>query len=322
MKKLSALLFILFSCTQLFSQTDSLVFTNWKYKGQVGLDFNQAGFYNWAAGGNSSVAFTGLFNYSANYKIDTTLYWENSIDLGLGYVFFHDLDTLNMRKTEDKIDLNSKFGYNVFTDNVYAASLVNFKTQFMDGFNYPNSTTEEYVSGAFSPAFLIVSIGMDYKPSDRFSVYVSPLTGRFIWVTDTVLANRGLHGNYVNEVIENGVTRKVGETFTKQLGGMARVSYKNEILENVNYDGRIEFFVNYTPQFSRSVFNYVRVNSENTFNMKINSWLSANVFVHFIYDHDVLIPIFEEVNGVEVETGRGRRLQVKEIIGLGISYKL
>jgi hypothetical protein len=39
-----------------------------------------------------------------------------------------------------------------------------------------------------------------------------------------------------------------------------------------------------------------------------------------IYDHDILIPIYEEVNGVETEVGSGPRTQLMQLFGIGLTY--
>jgi hypothetical protein len=48
--------------------------------------------------------------------------------------------------------------------------------------------------------------------------------------------------------------------------------------------------------------------------MKINDYLSANLVTNMIYDHDILIPLDDEGN-------KGRRIQLKQLFGVGLSYK-
>jgi hypothetical protein len=54
--------------------------------------------------------------------------------------------------------------------------------------------------------------------------------------------------------------------------------------------------------------------------MTVNKYITVNIFAHFIYDHDIDVPVYEEQAGEDVQVGVGPRLQVKQTLGLGISY--
>jgi len=64
------------------------------------------------------------------------------------------------------------------------------------------------------------------------------------------------------------------------------------------------------------------VDWETAFNFRINSFLSSNLYLHLLYDHDIPIPTYETIQGQKVETGEGPRLQVKENFGIGLSIKV
>lgn len=51
--------------------------------------------------------------------------------------------------------------------------------------------------------------------------------------------------------------------------------------------------------------------------MKVNKFITVNAGVQLIYDDNTKIPTFE--NGVK--TGEGPKLQVKQVVGAGITYK-
>ncbi len=63
------------------------------------------------------------------------------------------------RKTDDKIVFSSKFGY-LIKRNSYWAALLNFKTQSMPGYNYPNDSV--MISTFMSPAYFIPAVGYDF----------------------------------------------------------------------------------------------------------------------------------------------------------------
>jgi len=83
------------------------------------------------------------------------------------------------RKTDDLIDITSKYGYQV-AKKWYAAALVNFNSQALEGFAYTD-TINTKISNFLAPGKLLVSLGMDYRPNDNLSVFISPITTRWIF---------------------------------------------------------------------------------------------------------------------------------------------
>lgn len=314
MKKL-LILFLIVSVTAVWSQTpekkDSVQL--WKTGGFTSLNFNQVQLSNWAKGGESSISATGLINLFANY-IHKDMTWDNSCDFGYGVLKTEDQ---SMRKNEDKIDLNSKFGYKAIPKFYYAA-LLNFKSQFDFGYNYPNDSV--VISKFFSPAYLVASVGMDWKPSDVFSLYLSPFTGRFIFVGDQKIADAGaftgMPAKYdaFNNVIEHGAT------FRPEFGALLNAKFKKDVFKNINFESKVQLFNNYTDKIKENRAN-INVDWENNILMKINSFVSANIFLHFLYDHYTKIPLYEKINGVKTKVGDGPRLQLKEVLGIGFNYK-
>lgn len=71
-----------------------------------------------------------MVNYLANYKKDS-LSWDNYIDLRYGFL---KEDGNELTKSSDRIEFNSKVGYNTGGRWNYAG-LVNFKSQFAPGYN-------------------------------------------------------------------------------------------------------------------------------------------------------------------------------------------
>src|SRR5690349_13683230 len=109
---------------------DSL--SNWKKAFKVGMNFNQASFSsNWKGGGTNAVGFNTLLNFKANYKKERSS-WDNEID------FFYGLNNnagIGYRKTNDRIFMDTKYGYALTSKWDLAASL-NLLTQFAEGYNY------------------------------------------------------------------------------------------------------------------------------------------------------------------------------------------
>ena len=92
----------------------------WRKGGLFNINFGQTSLTNWAAGGDQlALNFNGFLNLFAYYKKDKHA-WDNSLDLAIGYVKTTSLGT---RKADDRIDLLSKYGYEIF-NKVYLTRTV------------------------------------------------------------------------------------------------------------------------------------------------------------------------------------------------------
>jgi hypothetical protein len=258
--------------------------TTWKKGGFASLTFNQVSLSNWAAGGENAISTTALLSLYANLKKDKVV-WDNSLDLGYGFM---KSEGKKLRKNEDKIDLLSKFGYQA-VKHWYYAVLFNYKTQFSEGFNYPNDSV--VISKFNAPAYLSISIGMDYKPNDYFSLYFSPAAGKFTIVADQTLSDLGLYG------VEPG--KKVRSEF----GASFNAKFQKDILPYVNVLSKLVLFNNYTDKDKSNRAN-IDVNWEVMVNIKAGKFLTTSIFTNLIYDQNVI-----------------NKTQFKEVIGVGLSYK-
>jgi hypothetical protein len=279
-------------------KTDTI--SGWKKGAVSGFNLAQTALVNWAAGGERSFAINGVFNFFANYK-KNKLTWDNSLDLGYGLL--RQGESTEFRKTDDKVDLLSKFGREA-VKNLYWAGLFNFKTQMTPGYNYLSDGTKVTISDLFAPAYIITAIGLDYKPTAYFSVFAAPVTGKITIVSDETLSNAGAFGV------------EPGRKSNKEFGGYVRViftknDFKKEFLKNVSITSKLDLFSNYLKNPENVVVNW-----ENMIAMKVNKYINVNLNTHLIYDDK--IKIAKEENGVVTSYPR---VQFKEIFGVGISFK-
>lgn len=278
----------------------------WKIGGVTSLNLTQVGLTNWASGGENSLSVTGLVSLYANLKKGNST-WDNSLDLAYGILQQGDAD---VRKTDDKIDFTSKYGQKAFK-NWYYAGLVNFKSQMTAGYNYPDDSTE--ISNFLAPGYLLGAIGMDYKPSEVFSLFISPITMKMTIVNDQTLADAGAYGVDPAEFDNFGTLLSQGKTSRSEYGGYLRALLKKDIMKNINLQTKLELFSNYKEA------THVDVNWEVLIAMKVNKYISATISTQLIYDHDIDIAIDNNNDGIIDAVGP--RTQFKEVIGVGISYK-
>ena len=277
----------------------------WKVGGAFGLNFSQVYLENWAAGGQSSVSGTSLINLFANYKKGKSS-WDNTLDLAYGLLRQGDQGVVF--KTDDRIDLSSKYGYQASQKWFYSA-FMNFRTQFAPGFGLADGVPNqnEVISDFLAPAYLLAAAGMDYKPSDKFTAFISPATYKMTMVMNDSLANVGAFGV------------DPGQNVRSEIGGYVRLAYNTNVVENVDLTTRLDLFSNYlnNPQ-------NIDVNWEVLIAMKINSFMTATVTTQLLYDDDIILqkkdPILDEEGNV-IDSGRGPGVQFKEVLAIGFSYK-
>ncbi|NJK96067.1 MAG: DUF3078 domain-containing protein [Bacteroidales bacterium] len=166
-----------------------------------------------------------------------TLTWDNTIDLAGGYL----RQGTQNRKTDDKIDFSTKIGM-AASKNWYYSGLLNFRSQFLPGYNYPNDSVK--ISDFLSPAYIVTAFGMDYKPGKSLTAFVAPLTGKITIVGIQELADKGSFGVEPAEY-ENGVKIKDGKRFRQEFGGYLKVGFQKDIMKNVNLSTKIDAFSNY-----------------------------------------------------------------------------
>lgn len=289
-KLLLTALFLPFFILHAQDEPDTTTF--WKAGGNTSLTFSQVSLTNWSAGGKNSVSGTFLFSTFLNYTKDKNA-WENSFDIGYGLT---QQGTENIVKTEDKLHFVSKYGHQA-SSKWYYTVLTDFKTQMDLG--YKNPPENEIMTSKFmAPAYLMTSIGMDYKPNDNFSLYFSPITSKLTIVNDKKLSAQGAFGV------------EPGDNLRSEFGASVKSVYQKEnLIENVDFKNRLDLFSNLTNHPER-----VDVEWETTFDLKVNSFLSANLGTTLLYDHDIK---YVDSQGIE----HGARVQFKQLFGFGINYK-
>jgi len=277
----------------------------WKTGGVLGVNFSQTELVNWAAGGQSSMSLNGIFSVFANYKRGKNV-WDNSLDLGYGIL--QQEDVKYAKKTDDKVDLLSKYGRKAYK-NFYYSSLLNFKTQMASGYIYPTDSTRDKVSDFFAPAYFIGAIGMDYKPDNHLSIFAAPITTKFVFVNDTILSNAGAFG------VEKG------KPYRGEFGGYIRAIYsknnfQNVFLKNISFTTKLDLFSNYLENPENIVVNW-----ETLIALKINKYINVNINTLLIYDDKIDIGKDENNNGIIEPNEMKPRIQFKELLGIGLSIK-
>jgi hypothetical protein len=265
----------------------------WKTGGLYNLTFNQAALSNWSAGGDkSALSLNTMLNLYAFY-LDGRRSWDNTLNVQYGIA---NTTSLGTRKTTDLFDITSKYGYDL-GHKWYLSGLVDIRSQFSAGYNYPDANTRVKTSDFLAPAYLLVSAGMDYKPNDNFSLFLSPATMRELIVKDDSLAALGAFG------VDSGKKSRF------EFGAYASLNFKTNVSKTASYVGRLDLFSDYLDKPQN-----IAVFMTNVLNVKVTTLLSMNLSVTMVYD--------DRIKSVDSDgTFGGPKLQLQEIFGIGLAYK-
>ena len=266
----------------------------WKLKSLYSLSGTQSSFVNWNAGGRNNISLIGNISASADYN-KAKWNWSSDVTLAFGGIkYLDDVQGVDLQKTEDKIDLSSIVGMRI--SKRFLISLNSgFKTQFADGFTYPNDSVA--VSKFMAPGYLNLALGTDYIKDANFSVFGSPFASKTTLVMDDSLSQLGAFG------VEKG------ERIRHEFGAFIKLKWNSKLMKNIDMKSKIELFSNYLNNPEN-----IDVNAELVFIFRVNSLFSATAQWNLVYDDDIKI---RDKNG-----NIGPRTQFKSVLGIGISYKL
>lgn len=221
-----------------------------------------------------------------------------------------------LRKTDDRVELNSILGKDMKWENWYFSFFMNFKTQFTDSYDYEDDFLDQNenpgdpyygfdnedfaTSGFFKPAYWQFGPGMLWKKSDNLSVNIAPLTSKLTFLTSEKFSYNDDDPNAVfyessNDVETNGVAP--GDSLLFEFGINIRGYYKIDIMENVSFENILTLYSNYLDKPQNVDLDY-------TMNLvlTINKWLSTDLTFQTIYDDNAY-----------------SGFQMREVFGLGVN---
>jgi len=252
----------------------------WTHSGISNLTFGQTSLQNWVAGGNNTVSGDFMFNASLNYLNDK-LFWDNNLSMEYGLVYSSSTDWM---KAADKLNLTSIAGRKI--SKTWSVSvLLNFYTQLANGYNYPDK--DHYVSTFMAPGYLDLALGFTYKPNQKYSLFLSPVSERAVFVLNDSLSKSGAFG------IDSGKKTKF-ET------GVYLLAKTNQMISSkLNLISTLDLFTPYTKDFGN-----IDVYWDFLLNYKLNKLLSATLNTTLRYYDKEL-----------------HKIQIKEILGFGLTYQ-
>ncbi|NOR74242.1 MAG: DUF3078 domain-containing protein [Draconibacterium sp.] len=275
--------------------------TPWKIGGVGNVGLTQTYLQNWKKGGQSSIAMLMVLKGFANYsRADGKIRWENSAEIRNGWIRPGGQGS-EIQKNDDRFEFTSRYSVSAFSKWFYSAEL-NFETQFFKGFQYPTEDHPDPISGFMAPSKTFIKVGLEYNPNKEFSMLLSPFTLKNVFVRDTTLIDQTKFGVEPNR-----------KSFWEP-GLNADLKFKTKITDDISYQTKYKMFINYKEPFRKFDINW-----ENLFIVKLNDYFNVRLMVHFIYDDNVLFPLYDDN---DVQIGEEPKLQIKELMTIGFAYKI
>ncbi|OIQ19438.1 DUF3078 domain-containing protein [Lacinutrix sp. MedPE-SW] len=279
----------------------------WLQENKAGLDINEVTFVNWSAGGSNSISALFNLHSSLRYKRDN-LIWKSVARTRYGV---NKQENQKLRKTEDELELSSTIGYRKDTlTNWYYSGKFNFKTQFSNGYNYPDRANP--ISRFMAPGYMFLGVGIEYgKNIEKLAFYFSPLTYKGTYVLDQTLADAGSFGVEPAIYDELGNRIKKGENVRTEMGVLVTNNYETELFDNIHLRNQLSLYTDYFNSFGN-----VDVDWELVFDFKVNDYVKATLGSHLKYDDDIKTLVETDVEDEFEE--KGAKVQWKQALGVGV----
>lgn len=317
MKK-TLLLFTLICVLTGNAQEPSQKDTSWKSAGLFGLNFSNTSLSDWSGGGQNNVAFNSILNYQIIYAKANTI-WETKLDAQLGFI--KNNNAPSFKKNLDQLFLLTKYNLKAFKKYWYYSAQADYRTQFAPAYVYNGDVRIDSVpatSDINSPGYIQVALGLDYKPTDYFSINFAPAAGKITIVNRQYLADEGAFGVQAAVRNDQGEIVTPGKKVRYEFGGRIIVKFKKEIVKNTTLDSYLDLFSNYAnnPGNIDVVFN-------NLLSIKLNKFFAVTLLSQMIYDDDIITKrdwnedgLYDNPNDIN-----GPRLQLMTTFAIGFSYK-
>lgn len=252
----------------------------WKHSLVSGLNLTQVAFADWAQGGENALAWAlSLEGKSVNDQEKNN--WSNSYKLAFGQAR---LGGLGLRKTDDKIDLETILTYKLGTYvNPYAAATL--KSQFAQGYKYDAAGNKIPVSKLFDPGYLTQSVGAGYQPMPEIKtrlgaalreIFTSEFTGYADDPTTTTIENTRVDGG---------------------LESVTDVEWKMD--DNILFTSKLELFAPFKN------IDEIVIRNDNTIAAAVSKYIAVNLNLQLINEKQI-----------------SPRTQIKQTLAIGLRYRL
>lgn len=283
----------------------------WTTELSLGLDFLSNLVLNPAVGGGKSqLGATGALGLQMDFR-ESRFHWTGTLNLNYGI----QKSGNGLIPVENQPGLYVRTPFQKNIDNIWLNSRVSMRTSYFSHFYYAgdffftSQLTPTYngnflsdvnqagypIAKFLAPGTLQLAPGIDYKPNNFLSFFLTPASLKLVMVLDENIADdvvtdnagnvRGtVHGNPFT--LQSGSTTIV-ESFEKtdlQVGATFRAIYENQLTEKLSLSSNLLLFSDYLDQPD-----HIDLNFRNEINYTIIKGLSLSLLSFVTYDHDVFV---------------------------------
>ena len=255
---------------------------------------------NWYKGGESNYSLMGSLTAEANYDNRGKWKWDNKLEAKLGFLTARSDSLHKWKSNEDLLRLTSKLGLQASKHWYYTLQFIGY-TQFARGLK---SNDHRIYSDFLSPFNLNLGLGMDYKV-DAFdkrltgTVNLSPIALNYRYVGREMFPNQNSDKPTSYSWFPSRYGIEEGKHHLLDTGMQMTADLTWKLSEVVTWKSRLYAFTS---------FERAEIEWENTFQLKVSKYISANIF---------LFPRFDDANERDEDMGYW---QFKEYTSIGLSY--
>ena len=238
----------------------------WKFSGDYYLQFLQNYVSdNWYKGGESNYSALSSVTMEANYNNKQKVKWDNKLELRFGLQSSRSDSLHKFKTTEDLFRMTSKLGLQASNHWYYTLQVIAY-SQFTHGYK---SNKPTLYSDFLAPLNLNVSVGMDYnvdwlRHKLKGSIHLAPFAYNMKYTRKLELCERlGMDKNH---------------HFLNDFGSEFTVDLTWQVMDMLQWKTRLYGYTSYER---------TEMEWENTFTLRFNKWISAQLFVYPRFDDGV-----------------------------------
>ena len=304
----------------------------WHYKGNMQTGLSGSYFSQWVAGGINSAGLNGLLSFNANYMRGKN-HWENNLTTGYGIMNQGFTTRDSWIKSDDRIEITSKYGRPLGKKG-FMAALLNFNSQYSKGFeNSSNGRPDrsKVISNFLAPARVLIALGYDSKPFEGVSLFLSPATYRGIIVNDPFLAAQGAYGVTAGKIeystnSDGAIIATIttpGQKIRQEAGAYFRIQVNRKIKDKITLQLKSELFSNYMEKPQN-----IDIAADLNLQWQLTKFMSFNMGFSWLYDDNTTVTKIksteETINGETItvsSTYASKGLQTRVISSIGLAYQ-
>jgi Protein of unknown function (DUF3078) len=255
------LIFCLLITGLTLAQPDSLLHNGWNTKGTTGLNLSQIALSNWSQGGDNSMAFDLIGNFSFIY-FSSPFRLDNNLKLSYGRTKIGGED---FRTSDNDLYLENVLSYKIDWEfKPYFSNSV--RTVIANGYQY-NSDTTYQISAFFDPGYVTQSLGLLYDKSKIFQTRLG-------------LALQETFASKFTQYTDDPDTPNKIEKSKIEAGVESVSSLNYTIAKNLLIDSDLRLFTRFKHLDTWDV------RWDNTLTAQVNNFVNVNLNVLVVYQKD------------------------------------